>query len=269
MEIPQENKKRIYKVVSILGIILCFYFGVKFLSELRSYNMMGSNGANIITVTGEGEVSAVPDIAGVNFTIRKEAKTVKEAQDAVAEIEKKALEFIRSKNVQDKDIKVVNASFNPKYEYRYDYKTLYPCSGYNCPAGKNIIVGYEAYESINLKIRNTDSVGEVMQGIGALGVEELSGPNFMIDDEDGLKAEARKEAIVDAKAKAKVLAKDLGVKLVRIVNFSEDGGYPYPMMYAKAEMAMDSAGGVSSAPAELPKGENTIYSNVTVTYEIR
>ncbi|MBP7006984.1 MAG: SIMPL domain-containing protein, partial [Candidatus Pacebacteria bacterium] len=102
MEIPQENKKRIYKVVSILGIILCFYFGVKFLSELRSYNMMGSNGANIITVTGEGEVSAVPDISGVNFTIRKEAKTVKEAQDAVAEIEKKALEFIRSKNVQDK-----------------------------------------------------------------------------------------------------------------------------------------------------------------------
>ena len=41
------------------------------------------------------------------------------------------------------------------------------------------------------------------------------------------------------------------------------------MMYAKAEM-MDIDGASSlNAPAELPKGENTIYSNVTITYEIR
>jgi uncharacterized protein YggE len=269
MEIPQENKKKIYKVAAALGIILCFYFAVKFLSEFRAYNMMGSSGANTITLTGEGEVSAVPDIASVYFTIRKEAKTVKEAQEAVAEVEKKALESIRAKGIEDKDIKVTSASFNPKYEYRYDYKMMYPCSGYNCPPGKNIITGYEAYESITLKIRNTDSVGEVMQGLGTLGVEELNGPNFMIDDEDGLKAEARQKAIADAKAKAKVLAKDLGVRLGRVTNFSEGGDYGYPMMYAKAEM-MDMDGASSAnAPAELPKGENTIYSNVTITYEIR
>jgi hypothetical protein len=267
MEVKEENKKSLYKTVTILALILCLYFGVKFLSELRSYNMMGSGNANTISLSGHGEVKAVPDVANVSLSIRKEAKTVKEAQDAVAEVEKKVLEFLGSKDIPSKDIKTVNASFNPKYEYRYDYKTMYPCYGYNCPPAKNIIVGYEAYENLNIKIRNTDITGEIIQGLGSIGVEELNGPNFTIDDEDTLKAEARRQAIDEAKEKAKALAKDLGVKLVRITSFSENGYYPYSMYgMAKLESA-DSLG--SSAPAELPKGENTITSDVTITYEIR
>lgn len=270
MEIMQENKKGIMKVARVLLIILCLYFGVKFLSEWKSYKIIGNSYASEITVYGQGEVSAVPDTATVFFSIRKEAKTVKEAQGMVAEVEKKALELVRSKGIEDKDIKVTNASFNPKYEYRYDYKSIYPCVGYNCPPGKNIIVGYEAHENVNLKIRNTDLVGEIMQGLGGVGVEELSGPNFTIDDEDALKAKARKEAIDDAKAKAKALAKDLGVRLVRITSFNEGGdGYPYPMMYGKDAMMESAGSAVVQAPAELPKGENTIYSNVTITFEIR
>lgn len=263
------TNKKVVKVLSILGIILCFYFGVKFLSELRSYNMMGSGGANSITLSGHGEVKAVPDIATISLSIRKDAKTVKEAQEAVAVVEKKVLEFLGSKDIGNKDIKTENASFNPKYEYRYDYKMMYPCSGYNCPPGKNIIVGYEAYENLSIKVRNTDIAGEVIQGLGSLGVEQLNGPNFTIDNEDELKAQARKEAIDDAKAKAKVLAKDLGVKLVRIVDFNEGGNY-YPMydnMMLKAEGA--NAGSGVTPTAELPKGENTISSDITITFEIR
>jgi len=61
----------------------------------------------------------------------------------------------------------------------------------------------------------------------------------------------------------------LGVRLVRIVNFSENGNYP--IMYAKGMMATES---VASAPTPtptptLPTGENKITSNVTITYEIR
>ena len=46
---------------------------------------------NVITLSGHGEVQAVPDIANVYFTISKEAKTVKEAQDAVASIRRSKL----------------------------------------------------------------------------------------------------------------------------------------------------------------------------------
>ena len=81
------------------------------------------------------------------------------------------------------------------------------------------------------------------------------------------KAEARKEAIVNAQSKAETLAKDLGVTLVRITSFSESGNYPGPIYYAKSTEAF-GMGGDNSAP-EVPSGENRIVSNVTLTYEIR
>ncbi len=105
-----------------------------------------------------------------------------------------------------------------------------------------------------------------MQSLGSTGVSNLNGPNFAVDNEDGLKAQARKEAIDDAKSKAEVLAKDLGVSLVKIVSFS-DSNAGYPIMYANS--AKMDAVAAAPAPAELPKGENTISSDVTITYEIR
>jgi len=268
MEIPNLYKKNLYLASLIFLIILSLYFAIRFLSEFKSYGMMGSKEVSTVTLSGHGEVTAVPDIANVYFTINKESKTVKEAQALVAEVEKKSLDFLKENNVAEKDIKTSNASFYPKYEYKYDTKIMMPCTQYNCPPvpGKNVITGYVASESITVKVRNTDDVGKIMQGLGTLGISDLNGPNFSIDNEDGLKTEARKKAIDNAKEKAKVLAKDLGVRLGKITSFSESGNYPMPM-YAKAMMAE----GVSnnSAPAQIPKGENTISSDVSITYEIR
>ncbi len=272
MEIPENYKKNLSRSFLALIIILSLYFAVKLLAEFKSYGMMGSSETNTITLSGHGEVSAVPDIANVYFTLRKELKTAKEAQDAVAEKEKSALDFLKSKNIADQDIKTVNVSVYPKYDY---VRALCPQVGvngvsgasYDCGNRKQALTGYEASESITVKIRNTDDAGAIMQGLGNVGVSDLTGPNFAIDDEDGLKAEARKKAIDDAREKAKVLAKDLGVRLGRIANFSESGNY-YPIMYGKTAM-MDSVASSASAPAEIPKGENTISSEVTITYEIK
>ena len=141
-----------------------------------------------------------------------------------------------------------------------------PTSPYYCPPGKQVLTGYTANESITVKIRDIDSVGDIMQGLGTTGVSDLNGPNFAIDKEDALKTEARKKAIDDAKAKAEVLAKDLGIRLGKITSFSENGNYP--VMYATNAVMKDSVG-AAPAPAVIPKGENTISSDVTITYEIR
>src|SRR3989344_3121050 len=200
MEIPNEYIRNLYRILMVFSVVLSLFFAVKLLAEFRSYGMMGSSEANTITLSGHGEVQAVPDIASIYFTIRKEAKTVKEAQDGVAEIEKKALDFLKSKNVADKDIKTENASFYPKYDY---VRTLCPQTmgmesiSYNCGNGKQVLTGYEASESITVKVRNTDDAGAIMQGLGTTGVSDLNGPNFTIDNEDSLKAQARKEAIDD------------------------------------------------------------------------
>ncbi len=257
----KENKTFIFKV----GIILVALIVLAKLSPMgKMHNLPGFSGIenNVITVTGVGEVQGKPDIANISFTITKEGKTVAEAQTLVAEIEGKALVALRANSVEDKDIKTESSSFNPKYD-----NTVVYCVTYPCPQKSPKIIGYEAYETISVKVRKLDATGKIIEELGKTGVSNLYGPNFAIDDEEGLKAEARKKAIEDARAKAKVLAKDLGVRLGRITSFSENSG-GYPLYYAKTGASLDSANEVS-APAELPPGENTINSSVSITYSIR
>src|SRR3989338_11091419 len=116
MDISNEYKKYLSMAALAFLVVLTLLFAVRFLSELKSYGSRGSGEANVITLSGHGEVQAVPDIASVYFTISKDAKTVKEAQDAVAKIEKSAVDFLKQNGVEEKDIKTENASFYPKYE---------------------------------------------------------------------------------------------------------------------------------------------------------
>jgi len=219
MEIPEQNKTNLYRALLGLLIILSLYFAAKFLSEVKSYSILGNVNVSTIVISGHGEVQAVPDIASVYFTISKESKTVKEAQEGVAVVEKKALDFLKTRNVNEKDIKTTDSSFYPKYDY---VRKMCPQIGieggmYDCGNGKQILTGYISSESITVKVRNTDDVGAIMQGLGTVGVSNLSGPNFSIDDEDALKIEARKLAIDEAKSKAKILAKERTVFLHKFI----------------------------------------------------
>ena len=91
------------------------------------------------------------------------------------------------------------------------------------------------------------------------------------DDMDKVQMDARTLAIEDAKAKAEALAESLGVKLGKIVSFSEGSNYPMPYAYGGvANMKLESAVSMDAAMApELPVGENEVSSSVSITYEIR
>lgn len=270
MEIPNTYKKILFYVFTAFLAVLTVYFAAQAVFAIKYSGSSDKSVEHTITVSGHGEVDASPDIANISFTIMKDAKTVKDAQDQVAQIEKKALELLKADGVEEKDIKTSSASFSPKYEYVYSSLAL-PCGQYGCPPrpGKNVITGYEAYETISVKVRNIDSTGKIIQDLGGTGVSDLNGPNFAIDKEDAIKAEARSKAIADAQSKAKELAKELGVSLSGVANFSESGNNVYPVMYKSAAIgagAMDSA---SPVPAQLPRGQNTVTSDVTITYDFK
>jgi len=261
-----ENLKNLYRAGLGFLVILSLFFVVKLLTEWRSYGMMGSSGANTITLSGHGEVQAVPDIATVYFTVESSKATQAESSTEVNTKMGKILEFLKTSGVEEKDIKTEGYTSYPKYSNPTPCPVYYDTMIYPpCRAGESKITGYTVSESVTVKVRKVDDASKIIDGINKIGVTNMSGPNFTIDDEDALKAEARKKAIDDAREKAKALAKDLGVRLGRISSFSEGGGYGGSMYYAK-EMSLDSAG---CAPAQLPKGENTISSDVTITYEIR
>ncbi|MEK7593555.1 MAG: SIMPL domain-containing protein [Patescibacteria group bacterium] len=257
------NKYIIYAAFSLL-IAASLFFAAKIITEIKSYRYIGGGvlASNAISVSGEGEVFAVPDIATIIFSAASQGKTVAMAQKEASKKIDAALAFLKNSGISDKDIKTTNYSAHPRYEYNEVV-----CLSLNCPRpGKQTLVGYDVMQTISVKARDTDKVGAILEGLAKAGITEISGPNFSIDDEEKLKAEARKYAIADAKEKAAALAGDLGVSLVRIISFSEAGNYP--IYYAKALESAGGNGGDVLAP-EIPKGENKISSNVTITYEIR
>lgn len=274
--------ERLIKFSAVLVAVVIAFVAVLTLNALKENKYIGGNsGSNVITVSGEGEAFAVPDIAEFSFDVTAEATTLVPAQEEVTEKMNAIIAYLKDEGIDERDIKTTNYSSNPRYEWQggevystgagtsvggSDAMMMYPVP---YPGnGTQVIVGYEVHHSVSVKIRDTEKAGTIVTGVGALGVTNMYGPNFTVDDEDALMRDARKDAIRDAKDKAEELADDLDVKLVRIISFSENGGGYYPM-YARMEggMAYDSAE-VKVAP-EIPEGENKINASVSITYEIR
>ena len=176
------------------------------------------------------------------------------------------LAYLEGEGVEDKDIKTQYYNLNPKY--RYEERV---CSSNSYwPPGEPVIDGYEVSQTVTVKVRDLDTAGDLISGAGERGATNISSLQFTIDDETVLKAEARKKAIADAKEKASELAEDLGVHITRMVGFyeNEDGQYPMYNAGYGGDMAMNESFDMKSAPA-MPRGENSITSNVTITYEVK
>lgn len=265
----EDSKTKLYKSLTVLAMLGTILLGAKVITEVKAYRFIGGGvtATNTISVSGEGEVLASPDIATVSFTVREVSKNVADAQSKVSEKVKTALVSVRKSGVSDKDIKTENYSSYPKYEWQ---EGTVSCLEMNCPPSrpsKQVIVGYEVSQSVVITVRDLTSVNALIEGLGKSGVTEMQGPNFAIDKEDALKDQARKQAIDKARAKAETLAQELGVSLVRVVSFSEGGNYP---MYARTmSVGMEKGMDLASPVPELPQGQQKITSSVTVTYEIR
>lgn len=255
------KKKQICISVFVLLVVLSLFVVAKFVNEVKlsSYIGRGNQPSNTISVSGSGEIVAVSDVASLYLNLSKDGATAKEAQSLLNESIEKTLNYLKENKIEDKDIKSEYGGLNPKYSYE-------KCYTYPCPNTSKVI-GYTATQSITVKIREVDSANTVRTGLADLGVTDIGGPTFGMDDEEVLKDQARSLAIAEARAKAEVLAKDLGVKLGKVVSFSESNGGGYPM-YESKMMAAGASSDTTSAPT-LPKGENKITSNVSVTFEIR
>ncbi len=242
-------------------ILLVVFLGVQ---TLNVFKHLGEPGAayNTIVVTGQGEAFAQPDVASFSFSVSADAKTVGTAQDTVTEKTNAILEALKGMGIEEKDIRTTDYSVYPKYTY----ESAVCVYGAYCPPTKQIPDGYTVTHTIAIKVRATADAGQALSLAGANGASNISSLNFTIDNPDMVMNEARDEAVAEARLKAKSLAKSLGVRLGRVVDFSDNtyNGGVYPTMFRGEAM-----GGGDAKAIEIPTGENKVSSNVTITYEIR
>lgn len=251
-------KNNIWKAGLAVGVLLAIFLAVLVIKELKSIPYVGKNIPimNTITVNGKGETISIPDIATFYFGVTEKAKSVDEAQAKATAKVNTAIKALKDNRIEEKDIKTTSYNINPSYEY-------------NPTTGKSVLMGYEVSQTTMVKVRDLKKAGSLFATIGALDVQNVNGLTFSIDDIDTVRGEARDLAIADAQDKAKILAKQLGVSLVRITGFYDQGNEPF--YFNREGMGGDMMSIKAAAPQapEILPGEQKVVSNISITYEIR
>ena len=236
-------------LVFVLMIMVIAYLG----ASINQKNQTSEN--QLITVSGTGEVYATPDVGLIDISVKTEGKDVATATNDNSVKMNDIIAFVKSSNVEEKDIKTTGFNINPMYSW--EDKT-----------GKRTLNGYEITQTINVKIRDLTKVGSIISGATEKGANDVSSLSFIVDNDEQIKENAKNLAIKDAQAKAKNLEKALGVKMVKIINFSENSYNPIYTSYDQSYKMLSSAGTGAVAPT-IQTGQNKITSTVTITYAIR
>jgi len=209
-----------------------------------------------ITVSGEGKVKATPDVAELNFGVKTgRVKTSEEAMKILGKKMTAVVDAIKAQGVEEKDIKTQQLNLSPSYDWN---------------EGKRIDRGFEANQSVRVKIRNTDDTSKVLAAATSAGANQAGNVNFTIDEPEELREQARIKAIENGQKKAADLAKQLGKSLGKLKGFNEGGG---GMPYARMEKAMayGMGGGMDEEVniPPVPTGEQEVRVNVSLTYELK
>lgn len=233
-------------VLSVLGLVII-------INEIRRGQYIGVDVSRLQTIsfTGEGKAAVAPDLAEVSLSVFSQGFDLKKVQDENTKKMNAITAFLDEQKIDKKDRQTSQYNIYPRYDWTQ--------------SGQRFL-GYEVRQTLTLKIRDFGKIAPILDQAVAKGANEVGSLIFAVEDKDKVQAEARAEAIAEAKAKAEQLAKDLGIKLGKIVNFQEGGSYPTPVpLYAK-EAALGLGGG--GAAPDIQSGENEFVSSVTITYQI-
>jgi len=248
------------KKVMIVFVIIALVCGALYLALLarnanKSFDYIGKSAEmqNVINISGEGKVTAVADIAKVQIGLTTDSATVAKAQEENTKKMNEIIKAVKAAGVADKDVKTAYYYINPKYDWT---------------KGSGVIVGFTVSQAIDIKIRNTEKISDILKVAADKGANNIGSLTFEIDEPEKLKVEARIKAIDNAKEKADALATQLGVKLGRVISFSESGGSPNPSPYYDYGMTGGRGGGAAESAPSIQTGENEVIMNVSIAYEI-
>jgi len=205
-----------------------------------------------ISVSGTGEASGAPDLVLIDLGVSAEAKTVEEARDTAAEAMNDVLDALEDDGVAEEDVQTRQFRIEPEYEF---------------PDGERVLTGFRVTNVVQVKVRDLDRVGEVIDDVAeaAGDVVRVQNLRFTIEEPEELRAEAREEAVADARAKAESLADLAGVKLGKPISINESAGVPPPRFL---EAVPEMAGGLGAAPTPIEPGELEVSVTVNILFAI-
>jgi len=205
-----------------------------------------------LTLTGKGSVFVAPDMATVSLGVSSLNKKASDAMRANSAAMGKVFNRLKAAGIEPRDIQTSQLSLNPRWSRS---------SNNNTPPR---IIGYQATNTVTVRVRKLDQVGGVLDALTQVGANRINSISFGIQTPRPHQDEARRRAVKDARAKADLYAKAAGVELGRIISISENSTRVQPRPIARMEMAAMAADAVPVAGGEL-----SLHASVTLVFEIK
>jgi uncharacterized protein len=203
-----------------------------------------------ISLSATGAVKATPDKVEITTGVTSEGQTARDALDKNTQAMTKVVDGLKGAGIEAKDIQTTNFSVSPIYQQRKDGQPAF-------------ITGYRVTNQVRIIVRDTAKLGDILDKVVSLGANQINSISFDVSEPEALKDEARKEAMRNAIADAKLYADTAGVELGPVLTIVEEEGHFIPRYAeAAAPMAMDKA-----VPIEA--GTTTVQIRVRVTWELR
>ncbi len=209
----------------------------------------------LISVSATGSATATPDIARMNLSVQREAKTARAALDANNTAMTEILKSLRNSGIQERDLQTSNFNIQPRYHF--------PTSSSSSPKLRKL-VGYVVTNSLTVRVRDLMKLGAILDKAVSLGVNSGGGIAFSTENPAPIIEQARTNAMAKAISKAKTLTEAAGVKLGRIVEISETNRQP-PRPRAMARMQGTA---IRKVAVPVASGENSYSVSITVKWEL-
>lgn len=210
-----------------------------------------------VNVTGEGEVTVVPDEVLLNLQVESFDADLSRAKRSNDEAVKKTLAIVKKFNIADKD-------------FQTDYFAVRAGDRYYFEPGTNVQQskkGYFVTKNVAIRLRDISKFEDLYSEALTAGVNNIYGVSFQTSALEKHRAEAREKAALDAKEKAARLAAALGQEIGRPLSIQEGGsvGYPPPM----PRMLMAQAADMAVNNETIALGQIKITSSVSVSFELK
>lgn len=211
-----------------------------------------SQDGTLISVSAQASAKRVPDVAPISTGVVTQATDANTAMRLNAEQMAKVNAAIKAAGIEARDIRTSGVNLNARYDYEN---------------GKTPrITGYEARNTVSIKVRDLAKLGKLMDSLVAAGANDLNGPSFEVDKADEAYDEARLAALAKARKRADLYANALGLQVRRIVSIDEGGGMMNPLPVMRA-MSADSFAG-KAASTEIAPGESSLGVTLNIVYEL-
>jgi uncharacterized protein YggE len=200
----------------------------------------------IMTVTGIGSISIAPDIVQIQLEVKTESKQLSQAQQENAELMNLVIESLLELGIARENIQTVSYNISPQYDY---------------VEGRQVFRGYEVINSVDVKIKNIEQAGTIIDTAVRNGVNQVSNIRFTVENEQIPYQEALSLALKNALAKAQTIANTIHLKIdphpVKIVEIMKEEPILY-RSFAASEV---------SATTPIEPGQINIKATVEVQFQ--